>query len=174
ILDDGSIWFASEIKSLIEGGALRPELNYEALSDYAANRGTSDDQTLFSGIKRLPPGHVLIWGDGRTEISAYWELSYATDQRQGAVQDAAADEPLGESEYVSRFRDLFFESIRLRLMSDVPLGVFLSGGIDSSAIVAAMSESGAGSIKTFSVAFDEREANELEYARMVAREFSTD
>src|SRR5262249_56995741 len=126
-------------KSLIEGGAVRTELNYQALSDYAANRGTSDDQTLFSGIKRLPPGHVLIWRDGRIEISSYWELSYATDQGHCAV-GLDAGERLGESDYVSRFRDLFFESVRLRLMSDVPLGVFLSGGIDSSALVGAVAE----------------------------------
>src|SRR5262249_5401556 len=163
VSDDGTLWFASEIKALVEAGAVKPEVNYESLADYTANRGTSDEQTLFRGVRRVPPGHVLKWKDGHVELRSYWSLSYEPD-----------DDPLNEAQYVSRFRELFYESVRLRLMADVPLGVFLSGGIDSSAIVAAMSEMVDGPIKTFSVAFAEREANELEYARMVAQEFGTD
>ncbi len=161
--DDGVICFASEIKALIEARAVRAELNYDALADYAANRSTSGEETLFRGVKRLLPGHTLVWTDGRIEIERYWDVSFAKPS-----------ERLTDDQYVDEFSELFRESVKLRLMADVPLGMFLSGGIDSSAIVAVMSEMVAEPIKTFSVAFEEREANELNYARMVARAFGTD
>ena len=161
--DDGVICFASEIKALIEARAVRAELNYDALADYAANRYTSGEDTLFRGVKRLLPGHILVWTEGRVQIERYWDVSFAKPS-----------EPLTDDQYVDQFSELFSESVRLRLMADVPLGMFLSGGIDSSAIVAAMSETVTEPIKTFSVAFEEREANELEYARVVARAFGTD
>ena len=161
--DDGVICFASEIKALIEARAVRAELNYDALADYAANRSTSGEETLFRGVKRLLPGHTLVWDDGRVHIERYWDLSFAKPS-----------EPHSDAQYVEEFYDLFRESVRLRLMADVPLGMFLSGGIDSSAIVAVMHEMVSDPIKTFSVAFAEREANELEYARMVASRFGTD
>jgi asparagine synthase (glutamine-hydrolysing) len=161
--EDGTLHFASEIKSLLEAGAVRPELNYNALADYAANRYTSGEETLFNGIKRLAPGHVLTWSNGNVKVERYWDLSFAKPAEQ-----------LSEAEYVERFTELFRESVKLRLMSDVPLGVFLSGGIDSSAIVWAMSGLVREPVKTFSVSFAEREANELEYARLVSRRFGTD
>lgn len=159
----GVLHFASEIKALLTGRAVKPELNYDALADYAANRAPMGDDTLFCGVKRLPPGHTLTWEDGRVRIERFWDLSFTKEP-----------EPLREDEYVARFSELFRESVRLRLMADVPLGMFLSGGIDSSAIAAVMSELVKEPIKTFSVAFAEREANELEYARVVARAFQTD
>jgi asparagine synthase (glutamine-hydrolysing) len=160
---DGSIYFASEIKALIEAGAVQASINHAALPDYLANRSTSGEETLFAGVKRLPPGHVLTWDDGKIELSCYW----APDWNQKLPR-------LSDDEYVERFGELFDESVRMRLMADVPLGMFLSGGIDSSAIAAAMSGMVDGSVKTFSVAFEEREANELEYARLVSRAFHTD
>jgi asparagine synthase (glutamine-hydrolysing) len=160
---DGVICFASEIKALLEARQVGAELNYDALADYAANRYTSGEETLFRGVKRLLPGHTLVWTNGRVEIERYWDVSFEKPQAQ-----------LSEKQYIDEFAELFQESVRLRLMSDVPLGMFLSGGIDSSAIVSAMSGMVSDPIKTFSVAFDEREANELEYARMVSRAFGTD
>ncbi|MFP5264729.1 MAG: asparagine synthase (glutamine-hydrolyzing) [Blastocatellia bacterium] len=161
--DDGTLYFASEIKALIEAGAVKAELNYDALADYSANRYTSGEQTMFRGVKRLLPGHTLVWADGRAETNRYWEVSFEKPE-----------ESLTDEECVEQFAELFRESVRLRLMADVPLGMFLSGGIDSSAIAAVMSEMVAEPIKTFSVAFAEREANELQYARSVARAFGTD
>jgi asparagine synthase (glutamine-hydrolysing) len=161
--EDGSIYFASEIKAIIEAGGARPELNYAALSDYAANRAPSGEQTLFKGVKRLLPGHTLVWSEGRVEINRYWDVSFAK-----------SEERLSDREYIGRFTELFEESVRLRLMADVPLGMFLSGGIDSSAIAAVMSRAASDPIKTFSVAFAERGANELEYARQVAYAYGTD
>jgi asparagine synthase (glutamine-hydrolysing) len=118
---------------------------------------------LFAGVKRLLPGHTLSWHAGRVEIDRYWDVSFAK-----------ADQPVSEAETIERFDELFRESVRLRLMADVPLGMFLSGGIDSSAIAAVMSQMVKAPIKTFSIAFAEREANELDYARAVAHAFATE
>jgi asparagine synthase (glutamine-hydrolysing) len=165
--DDGSLYFASEIKALLAARAIAPEINYRALPDYLANHGTSADETLFHGIKRLLPGHTLLWRDGELKIEKYWDVHYRTSNEDG--QQRRSDD-----DYVEEWRELFRESVRLRLMADVPLGMFLSGGIDSSAIAAMMSGMVSDPIKTFSVAFKEREANELEYARLVANRFKTD
>ncbi|MBO0800575.1 MAG: asparagine synthase (glutamine-hydrolyzing), partial [Blastocatellia bacterium] len=161
--DGGIIHFASEIKALIEARAVTPEINFGALADYAANRFTSGEETLFRGVKRLLPGHLLVWQDGRIEIERYWSLSFAK-----------SNERMSDQQYVERFDGLFRDCVRSHLMSDVPLGMFLSGGIDSSAIAAVMSGLVREPIKTFSVAFAEREANELQYARAVANAFKTD
>jgi asparagine synthase (glutamine-hydrolysing) len=164
--DDGSLYFASEIKALIAAHAVRAEINYAALPDYLANHGTSNDETLFAGVKRLPPGHTLLWrADGSLAISEYWDVSFAAEGAAAARSD---------DDLIAEWADLFRTSVRLRLMADVPLGMFLSGGIDSSAIAAVMSGMVNAPIKTFSVAFREREANELTYARMVADAFKTE
>ena len=162
--NDGSLYFASEIKSLLEASAIKAEVNYQALPDYLANHAPSGEETLFSGIKRLLPGHTLLWRDGAIRIKRYWDVSFQRDEYSART----------DSDYISEWSKLFRESVRLRLMSDVPLGMFLSGGIDSSAIAAVMSGMVADPIKTFSVAFAEREANELQYARLIARTFKTD
>ena len=161
--DDGNLFFASEIKALLEAGAVRPEINFNALPDQLANHGTSGDETLYSGVKRLTPGHTLTWKDGKIDIREFWDLEFQPK-----------NEPRSDSEYIDEWRELFRESVKLRLMADVPLGMFLSGGIDSSAIAAMMSTMVSEPIKTFSVGFAEREANELEYARLVANKFGTD
>lgn len=163
---DGTLVFGSEIKSLLASGIVRASMNLEGLPDYLANHATSGDETLFAGIRRLPAGHTLLWRDGRVSIERYWDLHY------GATPDELAGR--SEDSLVEEFRDRFREAVRLRLMSDVPLGMFLSGGIDSAAITAMMSQLVRDPIKTFSVAFAEREANELEYARLVATRYRTD
>ena len=161
---DGTLYFASEIKALLAGGAVRVALNLAAFPDYLANHGTSGDETLFEGVRRLPPGHTLRWRDGAVRIDRYWSLSFAP-----AAIDGRPDQVL-----IDEYRERFRESVRLRLMADVPLGMFLSGGIDSAAITAMMSTFVDEPIRTFSVAFAEREANELAYARMVAERYRTD
>ncbi|HEY8175048.1 MAG TPA: asparagine synthase (glutamine-hydrolyzing) [Gemmatimonadaceae bacterium] len=161
--EDGSLYFASEIKALLAAGAVTPALNTAALPDYLANHAPSGTDTLFQGIRRLPPGCTLTWKDGEVDIQRYWAHRFCADG--GTRRDADLIEEYGE-----RFAD----SVRMRLMSDVPLGVFLSGGIDSAAITATMSRFVDEPIKTFSVAFAEREANELSYARAVAERFRTD
>src|SRR5438874_4567897 len=164
---DGTLIFGSEIKALLESGILRASLREEGLPDYLANRATSGDETLFSGVHRVPPGHTLLWREGQVSIERYWDLHYGE-------MDAADRGNVSDEDLVGEFRDRFREAVKLRLMSDVPLGMFLSGGIDSAAITAMMSQLVREPIKTFSVGFAEREANELEYARLVAKKFETD
>ena len=161
--DDGSLYFASEIKSLFQTDVLKPEINWKALPDYLANHATSGEETLYLGIKRLLPGHSLIWRDGKLEIKKYWDVSFSK----------SVDNHRTDREYIAEWTEMFRTSVRLRLMADVPLGMFLSGGIDSSAIAAVMSTMVDEPIKTFSVAFAERDANELAYARMVAEAYKT-
>ncbi len=163
---DGSLYFASEIKALLAARAVAPELNYAALPDYLANHAPSGAETLFRGVRRLPPGHTLRWHDGEIEINEYWDLSFAPRPDDGKRRS--------DADYIAEWSELFRTSVRLRLMADVPLGMFLSGGIDSSAIAAVMSQLVSEPIKTFSVAFAERGANELEFARTVAQAFGTE
>jgi asparagine synthase (glutamine-hydrolysing) len=160
---DGSLYFASEIKALFQTGFLKPELNWKALPDYLANHATSGEETLYRGIKRLLPGHTLCWKDGDVSINEYWDVSFSKGEERGRA----------DNDYIAEWGELFRKSVRLRLMADVPLGMFLSGGIDSSAIAAVMSGMVDEPIKTFSVAFAEREANELAYARIVAEAYRT-
>ena len=162
---DGTLWFASEIKALVEAGAVRPALNRAMLPDFLANHAPSGDETLFAGVRRLPPGHTLRWQDGAITLHQYWDLPHG---------GAAAVDPRRDDDLVAEYLERFTEAVRLRLMSDVPLGMFLSGGIDSAAITAVMSGLLREPVRTFSVAFAEREANELAYARLVATRYRTD
>ena len=162
---DGSLFFGSEIKSVLASGAVSAALNVDALPDYLANHAPSGEDTMFAGVKRLLPGHSLRWHDGRIDIRRYWDLQFPSPE---------AVDGRSESTLVAEYRDRLREAVRLRLMADVPLGSFLSGGIDSAAITGLMSELVGEGVKTFSVAFAEREANELTYARLVADRFKTD
>lgn len=159
----GSLFFGSEIKTLIAAGAVKSELNYDALPDQLANHGTSRDETLFKDVKRLLPGHALSWSDGKIRIEKFWDVSF--EPKHAEKSDA---------EFTEEWLELFRKSIELRLMADVPLGMFLSGGIDSSAICAMMAKMVGEPIKTFCVGFAEREANEFEFARIVAKTYKTE
>lgn len=161
--EQGSLFFGSEIKTLISAGAVKPELNYNALPDQLANHGTSFDETLFKNVKRLLPGHFLFWKDGNLRIEKYWDVSFEPKHEEKS-----------DADFVEEWRELFRKSVEMRLMADVPLGMFLSGGIDSSAICAMMSKMVDEPIKTFSVGFEEREANEFSYARIVSKAFKTE
>ena len=162
---DGTLHFASEIKALLASGAVVAALELSAFPDFLANHAPSGNDTLFRGVKRLPPGHTLRWCDGQITIEQYWDLSFTPDPELARASDA---------DLVAQYSERFEEAVRLRLMADVPLGMFLSGGIDSAAITAVMSEMVQGPIKTFSVAFAEREANELRYARIVSDRYRTE
>ncbi len=159
----GNLVWASEIKAILASGMIEPKVRMESLPEYLANRYVSGEFTLFEDIRRVPPGCYLTWKDGKTRLTRYWD-----------VPEEECDTGLSGKEMVAEFSRLFEESVRLRLVSDVPLGLFLSGGIDSSAIAAVMSRLTAEPVKTFSVAFEDRAANELAYARAVAEKFRTD
>ncbi len=163
--DDGTLYFGSEIKAILASGMIVPRLNFAALPDYLANQAPSGEETLFRGIKRLPAGHTLSWENGKLQIHEYWDARFEPEAGVQAMSD---------QECIEQWREKFRDAVRTHLMADVPLGVFLSGGIDSSAIAAMMSQLVKEPIKTFSVAFSEREANELEFARVVSRAYRTD
>ncbi len=150
--------FASEIKSILESGLVSARANESALPELLSTRSLAGTQTMFEGIFKLMPGHVLTFADGNITTRKYWDIPIEVD-----------DTPRSRADDVRRFRELLEESVRLRLMADVPLGVFLSGGIDSSVIAALMARMIDRPLQTFSVAFADRACNELEYAREVSR-----
>ena len=164
LLEDGTLVFGSEMKAILASGMVKAALREDALPDYLANHAPTGEGTLLAGIKRLLPGHTLVWRNGEVRTRRYWDLQF----------EAEAEETRPDAELIEEYHDRLKEAVRLRLMADVPLGAFLSGGIDSATITALMSQLVDEPIKTFSVGFAEREANELAYARIVARAFKTE
>jgi len=151
--------FASEIKALLAAGAVRAEMNDAVLPEYLATRFVSGPDTFFRGIRKLLPGRVLKWSrDEGARIERYWGPPPVAELQDGTLQDQAV-----------RVRAGLEDSVRRHLMSDVPLGLFLSGGLDSSAIAALAARQMDQPLKTFSVGFTEAEANELAYARIAAK-----
>ena len=153
--------FASEIKAILASGFVRPEANYAVLSETLSTRYTSGTQTLFRGVHKLLPGHQLVFDRRGIRIRQYWDVPMGNAQRSASLQAGR--------NVVDEFRSLLTESVRLRLMSDVPLGMFLSGGVDSVSIAAIMAKLVDRPLQTFSVAFKDRAFNELDYAREAAR-----
>ena len=163
---DGRLLFASEIKSILESGLIAARANEPALPELLSTRYLSGAETLFSGIHRLLPGHTLVYEDGRVTIRQYWDVP------AGRHDDEIAR--LSDRDAVDRFRHLLEEAVRIRLMADVPLGMFLSGGLDSSAIAVLMARMIDRPLQTFSVAFKERAFSELDYARQVSDAIKAD
>jgi asparagine synthase (glutamine-hydrolysing) len=165
--DADRLRFASEIKALLVDPEVEPRLNGEALPEHLAFGYFHDDTTLFAGVRSLPPGHTLTVASGRVVVRQYWDFP---------INDAkVSPRRHGDTERIVReFRALFEDAVRSHLMSDVPLGLFLSGGIDSTAIAAVMSRFVAGPLRTFSIGFEEAGFDEFEYAREAARRFGTE
>jgi asparagine synthase (glutamine-hydrolysing) len=161
-LDQDGIAFASEPKAFLAEPDFQPEVDVEAISHYLTYQYVPSPMCAFRGVRKLPPAHYLLLQDGRVSIERYWRLRYRTKRPMREVEAA--------EELLARLR----EAVRLRLVSDVPLGGFLSGGIDSSAVVALMAQEGSGPVKTFSIGFEESDYNELPFARAIAQRYSTD
>lgn len=161
-VSDKELTFASELKALLVGRGV-PAIDPVALHHYLTFQYIPAPMTIFRGIRKLLPGHVLIYEGGKVSENAYWSLRY--DNKLEGRTDA---------EYREEFKALLDESVKLRLASDVPLGAFLSGGVDSSSVVAVMSSLVTQPVKTFSIGFKEEAFNELPYAKEVARRFGTD
>jgi len=164
----GGFVFASEIKALLEHPAISPDLDEEAFHHYLTFVCTPAPMTMFKGIRKLAPAErMVVRADGSVRADRYW--SPMSPRLAEELRDAP------EPELEERLMELLRESIRKRMMSDVPFGVFLSGGVDSSTNVALMSELMTDPVRTFSVAFKEQpQYNELEYAREIAHRFGTD
>jgi asparagine synthase (glutamine-hydrolysing) len=156
---DRELLFGSEIKALLASGAIRPRFNDEALPEFLANRFLATDETFFQGVRKLMPGHVLSWSPATGFRSRrYWRPPAPSRREVPTIREEAP-----------KVRRLLESAVRSHLMSDVPLGVFLSGGLDSSALAAMVAQAAKTRIQTFAVGFEERDANELDYARLVAR-----
>ncbi|MGH9752748.1 MAG: asparagine synthase (glutamine-hydrolyzing), partial [Blastocatellia bacterium] len=152
--------------SLLRHPAVKREVSLEAISAYLTFGYAPDPLTAFKGVYKLPPGHTLTFKDGQVRTRCYWNFNY-----RGESDDARA---LGANEYIERLRELLAESVRIRLESEVPLGAFLSGGVDSSTIAALMARETTRPIKTFSIGFNEPEFDELQYARSAANLLGAD
>lgn len=159
--------FASEIRALLATGLVCRRINPEAVEHFLSFGSMSDPQTLVADVKALAPGSYLTWHAGKFEIQKYWD-PLASSSR------SARREVLGESAVIRSVRDLLEEAINLRMVSDVPIGVFLSGGIDSSALVAVLAGLQQKKINTFSVVFEEGEYSEADFSKLVARRFKTE
>jgi asparagine synthase (glutamine-hydrolysing) len=161
-LDPGRLAFASELRTLRELLPRAPEIDPQSVYDFFGFRYIPAPRTFYHGVEKLLPGHFLVAEPGGAHSQAYWDIPPEEETAKPAKEIAA--------EIVEQLR----ESVRLRLIADVPLGVFLSGGTDSSAVVAFMAELGARPLRTYSVGFDESEYSELPYARAVAERYSTE
>jgi asparagine synthase (glutamine-hydrolysing) len=166
LLEDGEgFYFASEIKALLQLPRAKPDVNLAAVWDFLSYRYVPGPRTLFEGIRKLPPATCATWKDGKLTQRRYWS---APDREQQAAAHRQA-----QREAVQGFLDQLDESVKMQMVSDVPFGAFLSGGIDSSTIVALMTRHNS-KVKTFSVGFGDDGYSELEYAGTVARHFGTD
>jgi asparagine synthase (glutamine-hydrolysing) len=158
---DDTLWFASEAKAILEDHDIDREVDFDAIDSFLHFQYVPHPLSAFARLRKLPPAHTLVWEDGRARVERYWKLSY----RRGGV----ADQP----EAHELIREQLLEATRLRLRSDVPVGAFLSGGVDSSAVVAAMAMQG-GRVSTFAIGFDEAPYDETRWASEVAQLFDTD
>jgi asparagine synthase (glutamine-hydrolysing) len=159
--EGGTFIFASELKAIIQDPAVKKELDLEALSDYLSFIYVPAPKTIFKNIRKQQPGHCLIVTAAGVVEKSYWDVNFECP----AVRS--------EEHLVEELYSLLTEAVRLRLVSEVPLGAFLSGGIDSSAVVAIMSEVLEDAVITSSIGFQEEEYNELQYARQMAEKFGT-
>jgi asparagine synthase (glutamine-hydrolysing) len=161
LLDDDGIAFASEPKAFLADPKFQTRPNAEALLEYLTYQYVPSPLSAFAGVSKLPPAHYLLVENGSVVVRRYWKLSYRRKVN------------LTENEACEALIDQLREAVRLRLISDVPLGAFLSGGVDSSLIVALMAEL-SGRVRTFSIGFEESDFDELPYARLVAERYGTD
>jgi len=162
LYDGKRIIFGSEIKSILTCNEVPRKMHPPSMITYVAYGYVPDPDTMFAGIYKLPPAHVLSYRDGQTSVWKYWDVDFNV----GEVQP--------EEFYIERLLEILDEAVRIRLMSEVPLGAFLSGGTDSSTVVALMARHMSEPVKTFSIGFNYQKYDELKYARMVADRYGTD
>src|SRR3989449_10870921 len=160
---DHTLLFASEPKVLLAHPAVQPNLNLNALRQYLSFDYVPAPLSIYEGINKLPAAHTLTLEEGEIKVERYWRLSYQTTEPVPTISEAA-----------ERLRELLADSVRMRLVSDVPLGVLLSGGIDSSVVTALAVRAATETVKTFSISFAESSFDESQYARAVAKFLGTD
>jgi asparagine synthase (glutamine-hydrolysing) len=160
-LGEGSLIFGSELKSIILHPFVQREVDLDALDQFLTLEYIPTPRTIFKNIYKLPAGHRLIFQNGQVSVEKYWDIP-------------DIETPENEEDVQEMLLELIDDAVKMQLMSDVPLGAFLSGGIDSSSVVAAMSRSSSNPVKTFSIGFDDATYNELPYARAVAKRYGTE
>lgn len=160
---EGKLFFASEIKAFKETDCLTKHLDEKAIDLYFTFRFTPGSQTVLKDVQKLEPGHYMLWKSGNLQINKYWDIT---------LEDSSAPEK-SEDEYLESFLEIFRESVNLRLVSDVPVGAYLSGGLDSSFIVGIMAGMLKDKVNTFSVGLPEGK-DESSYASLVATHCNTD
>ena len=159
--DDERLVFASEMKALLQVPGIPKEVDPLSLDLFLAYQYVPHPRTIFRHIKKLPPAHLLVHENGHTEVRRYWDLEFDPDPEM-TIADARA-----------QLAALLEEATRLRMVADVPLGAFLSGGIDSSITVALMSRLAAEPVRTFSIGFEEQDCSEVRFARQIAKRYQT-
>jgi asparagine synthase (glutamine-hydrolysing) len=160
--ENGQFVFASELKAILATGWVKPEIDLDAVWHYISLRFLADDRSMFKGIRKLEAGSTLVYKDGKVTTDRYWMPNFRT-KLTGSADDI-------EEQLDTLLRD----TVKLHLLSDVPVGAFLSGGIDSSTIAAMMATAGAGRFPTFSIGVREQGFNELPYSRMVVAKYDLD
>lgn len=163
LTDNGEFVFGSELKSLITHGGIAKEIDFAALDAYLTFSYVPEEFCIFKNVKKLAPGSYLIFKNETIKTEQYWNFKYEE-----------ITEIKSEVEYIDELRELIKEAVKIRMISEVPLGAFLSGGVDSSAIVGMMSEFSENPVKTFSIGFNEDSFDELKYARIAAKHFRTE
>ncbi|OYV02101.1 MAG: asparagine synthetase B [Burkholderiales bacterium PBB5] len=163
LLDDGQLLFGSELKSVLAHGGLRRTLDPLAVEEYFALGYVAEPRTIFSQARKLEPGHLMVWrrGEPMPTPQSYWDVHFSNDN------------PIGEADALAEMQARLRESVRLRMIAEVPLGAFLSGGVDSSAVVATMAGLSSEPVNTCSIGFDDPAFNESAFAQMVADRYQT-
>ena len=159
---NGELYFGSELSCLLAGFNQRPEIDLQAIDNYLSLQYIPEPWTPYQGVFKLPAAHRMVWEKGQLQVESYWDLNYNT-------KIAGAEEDL-----IGELRHRVREAVQIRMISDVPLGAHLSGGIDSSIVVAMMAESSSSPVKTFTIGFEEESFSEIAYARAVAQRYETD
>jgi asparagine synthase (glutamine-hydrolysing) len=162
-LHPGALSFASELRALLREPEIPRELDHRALDAYLALRWIPAPYSAFGAVRKLPPASVLVLEEGTARIERYWSLDYARKRDAGHTTEA-----------LEEIREGIRSSVRRRMIADVPLGAFLSGGIDSSAVVAAMAEASSQPVRTFSIGFGHDRYDELSKARLIAERYGAD
>ncbi len=163
LLPNGDFVFGSELKTILAHGQISKEIDHSALDAYLTFGYVPEDFCIFNGVHKLLPGHFLTFKNGEVLTEEFWDFKYPK-----------IAEIRSEAEYIELLREKIYDAVKVRLISEVPLGAFLSGGVDSSAVVAMMSQILDKPVKTFSIGFNEDSFDELKYARIAAKHFETE
>jgi asparagine synthase (glutamine-hydrolysing) len=159
---DGGLVFASELKALLQHPSVPRRIDLSAIDRYLTHLYIPSPGTVFEGVRKLPPGHRLSWSGGEPRVERYWDLRFEAPPPGRSLDEAAGE-----------LREVLLDSVRAHMVADVPVGALLSGGVDSSSVVALMCAAGFRP-KTFSIGFGTKDHDELRYAREVARRYGTD